>query len=232
VRDYDSLEFAVEKGLANNWFLRASYLWSRLHGNYSGLTQSDENGRTSPNVGRLFDYPLMMFKDGGEASYGPLPTDRPHQFKTQFIYQLPFGSSIGLNQFVSSGIPVTRELNIFPPNNYTIQYMGRESDGRTPMFSRTDLLVQHTFKLQGTRTFQLSFNVLNLFNQSAVTNRFMQYMIDGGISPNEAAFYSGTQSLESLLTSQAGQFTRDPRFLMDNGFQQPFEARVGLKFLF
>ena len=82
-RDYDSVEFAAEKRLSNNWYLRASYSWSRLYGNYSGLTQSDENGRTSPNVGRLFDYPLMQFQDGGIAAFGPLPTDRPHQFKAQ-----------------------------------------------------------------------------------------------------------------------------------------------------
>ena len=95
-----------EKRFANNWYLRASYLWSRLYGNYSGLSQSDENGRTSPNVGRLFDYPVMMFQDGGGAGLGPLATDRPHQFKTQFIYQFGFGTSVGLNQYVASGLPV------------------------------------------------------------------------------------------------------------------------------
>jgi hypothetical protein len=31
-RDYDSVELAAEKRLANNWYLRLSYLWSRLHG--------------------------------------------------------------------------------------------------------------------------------------------------------------------------------------------------------
>jgi hypothetical protein len=57
--------------MRNNWYLRTSYLWSRLYGNYSGLSQSDENGRTSPNVGRLWDYPLMMFQDGGTACARP-----------------------------------------------------------------------------------------------------------------------------------------------------------------
>ena len=95
-RDYDSVEFAFDKRLPNNWSLRASYMWSRLYGNYSGLSQSDENGRTSPNVGRAFDYPAMMFdQHGGSRSYGPLATDRPHQFKAQFIYQFNFGTSVG-----------------------------------------------------------------------------------------------------------------------------------------
>ena len=67
-RDYDSAEFYIEKRFASRWSWRSSYLWSRLYGNYSGLSQSDENGRTSPNVGRLYDYPLMMFQDGGPIS--------------------------------------------------------------------------------------------------------------------------------------------------------------------
>ena len=48
VRDYDSVEFAIEKRFAQGWYLRSSYLWSRLWGNYSGLSQSDENGHTAP----------------------------------------------------------------------------------------------------------------------------------------------------------------------------------------
>jgi Carboxypeptidase regulatory-like domain/TonB dependent receptor-like, beta-barrel len=231
-RDYDSVEFAIEKRLANNWYLRSSYLWSRLFGNYPGLSQSDENGRTSPNVGRLFDYPLMMFKDGGVPSYGPLPTDRPNQFKTQFLYAFPKGTSIGLIEYVASGLPVTREISIFPPNNYTVQYLGRGSDGRTPVFSQTDLYVQHSFKMAGSRSVQLSLNVLNLFNQESVTNRFVQYMRTDGISPNELLFYTGGQKLETLLTTQASSFTTDPRFLMDNGYQSPIQARIGVKFLF
>jgi hypothetical protein len=85
VRDYDSVEFAFTKNFSNNWYLRGSYLWSRLYGNYSGLSQSDENGRLSPNVGRLFDYPIMMFDKSGKPAFGPLGTDRPNQFKVQFI---------------------------------------------------------------------------------------------------------------------------------------------------
>ena len=69
-------------------------------------SQSDENGRTSPNVGRLWDYPLMMFQDGGTAALGPLATDRPHQFKAQFIYQFDFGTSFGVNEYIASGLPV------------------------------------------------------------------------------------------------------------------------------
>ena len=183
LRDYDSVELAFDKRLANNWYLRTSYLWSRLWGNYSGLSQSDENGRTSPNVGRLYDYPMMMFMDGGDPVYGLLPTDRPHQFKTQFIYQFPIGTAFGLNQYFASGLPVTREIGIYPGNNLPVQYLGRMSDGRTPTFSQTDLLVQHEFGVGGNRRLQLSLNVLNLFNQDTATGRFSTYHRVNGVTP-------------------------------------------------
>ncbi len=57
---------------------------------------------------------MMMFQDGGTPVFGPLATDRPHQFKTQFIYQFPVGTSVGVNQYVASGLPVSREIGIFP----------------------------------------------------------------------------------------------------------------------
>ena len=225
-RDYDSVEFAFEKRFHNNWYLRSSYLWSRLWGNYSGLSQSDENGRTSPNVGRLYDYPMMMFQDGGKAAYGILPTDRPHQFKTQFIYSFPFGTSIGLNQYIASGLPVTREIGIYPPNTLPVQYLGRASDGRMPVFKQTDLLVQHDFMKRA----QVFLNVLNLFNHRTPVGRFSTYQYSGGVIPDEAAFYAGRQTLASLITSQ--HVVQDPRFLRDNQFQDAIQARIGFRFTF
>ena len=228
-RDYDAVEAAFDKRFSNNWYLRTSYTWSRLFGNYSGLSQSDENGRTSPNVGRLFDYPLMMFQDGGKPALGPLATDRPNQWKTQFIYQFPMGTSIGFNEYVASGLPVSRELGIYPTSNLPVQYKGRGSDGRTPVFSQTDLLIQHSFRL-GDRSLQLSLNVLNLFNQDTAVSRFSTYQKTNGVVPDEALFYTGQQTLESLITAQ--NVVKDPRFLMDSGFQAPILARFGVKFTF
>ena len=230
VRDYDSVELFLERRFADNWFLRGSYLWSRLQGNYSGLSQSDENGRTSPNVGRLFDYPMMMFQDGGEPALGPLPTDRPHQFKAQFIYRLPFGTSVGLNQYVASGLPVTREIGIYPPNTLPVQYLGRGSDGRTPAYSQTDVQVQHEFGFFGDRRLQLSLNVLNLFNQDTAIGRYSTYQYSGGVIPDEDAFYFGRQTLAQLIASQ--NVPRDQRFLMDNAYQAPIQARFAVKFIF
>src|SRR5262249_46753872 len=93
VRDYDAVEVAVRRPVVNSWGFGLSYIWSRLFGNYSGLSQSDENGRVAPNLGRLYDYPLIMFNEGGQPVYGRLATDRPHQLKGSVLYSTTFGLS-------------------------------------------------------------------------------------------------------------------------------------------
>jgi len=151
VRDYDALELSVRRPLGNRWAFDVGYLWSRLYGNYSGLSQSDENGRVSPNVARLYDYPLMMFDEKGRPVYGRLATDRPHQVKAHVVYAASFGLDVGAYQFVGSGLPVTREAAVLPPAFYPMQYLGRLSDGRTPVLSQTDLYVQQSVRLGARR---------------------------------------------------------------------------------
>ena len=114
----------------------------------------------------------MMFQDGGIPALGPLATDRPHQLKAAFVYQFNFGTSIGVNQFVASGLPVSREIGTFGTNNLPVNYLGRNSDGRTPTFSQTDMLIQHGFRIGGGRQLQVSFNILNLFNQDTAVSKF------------------------------------------------------------
>ena len=229
-RDYDSVEFTFNKRFANNWSWRASYMWSRLYGNYSGLSQSDENGRTSPNVGRVFDYPLMMFNETGKAEYGLLATDRPHQVKMQGIYQLPFGTSVGANFYASSGIPITREIGVIPPNNFPMQYKGRGSDGRMPVYSQTDVFLAHEFKLGGVRRLQLSLNVLNVFNQKTATNKYITYQDVNGVTFSEADFYAGRVNFDQVIAAQS--IVQNPQFLKDSGYQGQLEARFGIRLSF
>ena len=104
-----------------------------------------------------------------------LPTDRTHQLKLSAIYQLPFGTTVGYNEYVMSGIPISRDIAVIgPAHNYPLYYLGRNSDGRTPTLSQGDLYVQHEIKLPGGKAFQVNANVLNLFDQRIVTNKLQQ----------------------------------------------------------
>jgi len=239
VRDYDALELGVDKRFSNNWGLKGSYTLSRLYGNYSGLSQSDENGRTQPNIGRNFDYPLMSFDENGDVVLGRLATDRPHQFKLQGIYAFNFGTTVGANYYLASGTPVSREARFIPGSNYPVQYLGRLSDGRTPVFSQTDLNVQHALKLGGDRQIVLSFNVINLFDQKTATFKFQSQLAAGqAIDIPESQFYQGINT-QALIAAQGLRI--DPRFLQEGtgsativgaGFQVQRSARFGVKFSF
>jgi hypothetical protein len=227
VRDYDALELTIDKRLSNRWSARASYTRSRLYGNYPGLSQTDENGRTSPNVGRSFDYPLMAFDGRGEVVLGPLPTDRPNQFKVQANYEMPFGTLLGINEYVASGIPVTREAAAIASSAYPIQYLGRGSDGRTPTFSQTDFTVSHSFRM-GARSLVVGMDILNLFDQKTAINKFMTQLQNATVQFDEADFYAGRVD----FAAEANKAAQDPRFLQVNDYQLPRVIRVNARFSF
>jgi hypothetical protein len=144
-----------------------------------------------------------------------------------------------LNQYVASGIPVTREAAVLPTSNYPVQYLGRGSDGRTPLYSQSDLYLQHEIKLSGNRRLQLNANIQNLFNQATEISKFTTQLGSGnGISFNEAAFYRGQVSFPALVSAASAAvrpgsptFT-DPRFLLANDYQAPIMVRLGVKLIF
>jgi hypothetical protein len=231
VREYDAIEVAARRPFANRWAFNLSYLWSRLYGNYSGLSQSDENGRVSPNVARAYDYPAMMFNEKGTPVYGNLATDRPHQLKAFVVYSAPFGLNVSAFQYVGSGLPVTREGAILPPSLYPMQYLGRTSDARTPTISQTDIYAQYDFAVtKGTRL-SAGIGVQNLFNQGTVISKFVTETEAGaGITFNEADLYAGRLNFQQLMAQQ--NVLKDPRFLMANGYQPPRSARIMIKWTF
>ena len=227
-RQYDGLELTAERRFTNNWGLFASYTYSRLYGNYSGLASSDENGRTSPNVNRFFDQIVMTFDRNRELVYGRLGTDRPHQLKTQFMYRFPFDLTVGVNQRVASGIPMSEEFQI--TGGYPFFPSGRGNLGRTPVFSNTDLALTQNIRLGG-QSVQFQATVLNLFDQDTVTrldNTRFQGTSTLPITTSE--FFNTQWDYEGLLAENPSRV--DPKFGRANQFLGPREVRLSLKFLF
>ena len=113
------------------------------------------------------------------------------------------------------------------------------SDGRLPMFSQTDLYVQHEFKVGGSRRAQVNLTVTNLFDQRIVNSKVETMRRTGAIplGPGyyeEVKFYNGQLDFDQLIAKAVadGKMTLNPQFLMANGFQAPIQARVGVKFVF
>jgi hypothetical protein len=190
-RKYDALQLSLNRRFANNWFLGGSYVLSRLWGNYAGIASSDEirtpgfssfgadqqqgsqSFRPGGNANRAFDLDEMMWDSKGNLDpTGRLATDRPHVLKVYGAYLAPFGTQIGLNQYVGSGTPLTTDVR-------TLQTLvfaeGRGDLGRTPMLSSTDLLLSHEVRAGGNQRVRFELNVLNVFNQKTVRHRFNLY---------------------------------------------------------
>src|SRR6267378_3986278 len=121
IRNYDGAEFRLSKTPSKGWAGMFSYTWSRLWGNYTGLTTTDQidggsTGRNSPDTTRSFDQPFYYFGANGKSNDGPLPTDRPNTFKGYMYYQLPWGkgqtTTFGLFQSAYQGSPVSSYIDV------------------------------------------------------------------------------------------------------------------------
>ena len=115
VRNYDGLEFRLTKGTSHGWAGSFSYTWSRLWGNYTGLTTTEQTdggstGRNSPDTTRAFDEPFYYYTYKGKLNNGPLPTDRPNTIKGNLYYTLPWkhmATTFGLFQAAYQGTPLS-----------------------------------------------------------------------------------------------------------------------------
>lgn len=183
-RSYRAMELVIEKRLSNNYYFNANYTLSRLYGNYSGLSNTDEltgragqelNGlaRSDPGVNRSFDLPFIGFTASGDRDNGRLASDRPHTFNAYGAYIFDwFGSKVNSTeisgfQTVQSGTPQTTFISF---NGATTVFTKRGDLGRTPVFSQTDMGITHRYRFGSDNRYTLvgDFNVLNLFNQDTV----------------------------------------------------------------
>lgn len=198
-RNYDGLELRVTKTLGSKWFVNAFYTYSRLTGNYPGLTSTNitdgNGGRQSPNNNRSFDQPQMQFTSHGKPFAGPLPTDRPNAFQLFGAYRANWfhsESTIGLSQSIYQGTPVStcwptltslsscqfvedqgNFVNLHRASNGDIVLDSITHGKRTPAYTQTNLNLTHYVKVSKdheNRRLGGEVNFFNLLNQHAATS--------------------------------------------------------------
>jgi hypothetical protein len=172
-RLYRGLEIVLTKRLSDNYYFSANYTFSRLEGNYSGLANSDENGRTAPGVTRSFDYINNGYTALGEPDNGPLQTDRPHYFKAYGGYTFDWFKSktnetdVSFFTTIGSGTPQTTFFGIGATN---VVMTKRNDLGRSPVFSASDLTLSHKYRFGADNRYKVIADVtfVNVFNQHGV----------------------------------------------------------------
>ncbi len=185
VRNYDALTVAFTKAYANTWLLSASYVLSRLYGNYSGLFVP-ETSQLDPNINATFDLKSLL-----PNQLGPLPGDHTHQFKVFAAkdWLLPAGQDIltGLSVRARSGSPLNAlgANAIYGPGNaYIVQRgqggvlstpnptdpsYGQITQQRGPWVNSIDFRLGYSVRLAKETTLALTMDIYNLFNFQAAT---------------------------------------------------------------
>jgi outer membrane receptor protein involved in Fe transport len=222
IRRYDGAEFRLQKRGTGKWFGSLNYTYSRLTGNYPGLTNTDPTdgtfGRHAPNNSRLFDLPTMTYLPNGKIDDGPLSTDRPHTATGSAYYRLRWKgmeTDFGVVQYAFQGTPISTCLPVVGSSSACQWAEGRGNfvqlsraangdivQGNVVHDARTDPLIQTDFNLkheilvkEGQRlSFEAAF--VNLFNQRATTAYYEFAIPTNEISPTRASRFSGDPGVD------------------------------------
>jgi hypothetical protein len=267
-RQYDALELGWNRRFTNNWFFSANYTLSRLYGNYAGLASSDEVhlpttgvtmstpqqqtgsiARPGGNVNRAWDLDELLFDAHGNLDVrGRLATDRPHVVKLYGAYSFPFGTQVGAFFYGGSGTPISTyvtsvhaaDILVEGRGNFVDRATGRViTDKRTPMLTKTDLLVAHTVNLADSRRLRFELNVLNVFNQKTARYIFNYLNRGAGVERGSSLIdLTHTNLLEGydynglILETPDGATAYDPRYGMEELFQDGARGQFLVKFEF
>ncbi|MCX6567113.1 MAG: TonB-dependent receptor [Candidatus Aminicenantes bacterium] len=220
-REYWGVNLSLDKRLSNNWLMGISGTWSSLRGNYSGLANSDENGRNNPNGERSFDLWYFQQDYNMNPIDGPLATDRPLVFKAYGSYVFPMGLTVGAVMQAMSGTPLTTSWNFDGPGYYPYN---RGDLGRTPMLYYADAYIEYNLRLAERYGLQFSVNLSNVFNVETPT--YINTLVyRDNVSHDDAAILTKTWVPDP-------EAAKDGFFGKASTFFAPFQARLGVKFSF
>jgi hypothetical protein len=221
-RRYDGAEFRLMKRSSGNWFGSLSYTYSKLRGNYAGLTNSDPTdgtfGRHAPNNSRLFDIQSMLYLPSGAIDDGPLATDRPHTAAGFGYYRLRWmkmETNIGLTQYAFQGSPISSCLPVVGTSSACQWAEGRGNfvqltrasngdivkgdvikDARTDPLVQTDVNFRHVIPMEERYRLEFEANFVNIFNQRASVAHY-QFMIPTNlVSPTRPSRFPGDPQVD------------------------------------
>ena len=235
-RDYDAVEIRfnheIREGFLKNLNYFTSYTWSRLYGNWAGLANSDEAGRSQPNVSRAFDLTPGNFNQNSHNVFGRLATDRPHQFKLagNYLFRTKAGQTdLSVFQTAYSGTPLSSEVTYIVP----VFFNGRGDLGRTPVYTQTDVLIAHTYSISERVKAKVDMNVINALNQATVVGLTTRINRNGNLPITTEQFFAGFDTLS--LINPANSSTPpafNPIYKLPSSYQAGREVRLGFHIIF
>lgn len=165
-REYKGVQLDVTKRFSKNWQALASYLYSKLDGNFDGEYAPFTNVGADPNISAAYDY-FDFFTNGSDltriTNKGPLSNERRHQFKLSGLYLTPWKLQVGASAYYRSGTPLTRYGYSDAYGRYEFFLTPRGGEGRGPASYEADLHFGYPVKV-GPTTINLLLDVFNALN--------------------------------------------------------------------
>jgi hypothetical protein len=223
-RRYDGAEFRLSRRPGGGkWFGSVNYTYSKLRGNYPGLTNTDPTdgtfGRHAPNNSRLFDLPTMTYLPSGKIDDGPLSTDRPHTATGYAYYRLRWKgmeTNFGVTQYAFQGTPINSCLAVVGSSSACQWAEGRGNfvrlsraangdivkgdvvnDARTDPLIQTDFNLRHEIVVKEGQRLAFEATFMNMFNQRA-TEAVYEFAVNTNqlISPTRPSRFSGDPGVD------------------------------------
>lgn len=166
-RTFKGVQVDATKRFSNHWQAIASYLYSKLDGNFDGEYAPFTNIGADPNISAAYDY-YDFFTNGSDLSTvtnrGPLSNDRRHQFKVSGTYDTPFRLVLGAAAFWRSGTPLTRYGYSDAYGRYEFFLTNRGAEGRTPNTYDLDVHLGYPIPLGRGLELNLALDLFNVMN--------------------------------------------------------------------
>ncbi len=216
-REYEAVEFEVNKSFSHNWAISANYRLAQLRGNYEGAFRND-NGQADPGISSLFDLTegkLGLLKN--QQSIGFLNGDRKHVLNVHSTYVVPNGRMKGLvlgsGVTVQSGVPLTTLVAQQAYQNAgEVPFFGRGDLGRTPVTGTVDAHVEYPWKIKERMHLKFGFDMFNIANTKRQTTANQNFDLGFGLPNND--------------------FQKPVTNIVNQGFVAPFRSRASIKLEF
>ena len=231
-RDYDAVSLQLTRAFSEGWLAQASYTWSSLRGNYSGLFRP-ESGQLAPNVTSDFDLVSLL-----ENKDGPLPLDRTHRVQVYGSHQFDLTKTLRLNLGLGyqgqSGAPINVQGAHYIYGSGLTFILPRGSGGTLPWVHTVDGRLSADVKLMKDMVATLSVDVFNLFNFQAATRVdeiWTANTVDAVLKEGGATF-EDIENGKLLVRGTQTPAVKNPNFGNPIAYQPPRSVRFGMRVAF
>ena len=161
-RRYRGVEFSATKRMSNRWQMQASWVISKITGNYNntgsfGNTSEYDSPNTNPE--------LQLLRDGR------LTNDNTHIGKLLGTYRAPWDVLVSTAFFYTSGQTFARTFRTSGVSQGNLDmFIEERGSQRFDNQPRLDMKFEKQFRMATDRRLGFTFEAFNLLNNSAITN--------------------------------------------------------------